>query len=536
MSTRSKAKPILLGAVALAALAGVLQLSVLSPTHAAPAPVGSTDEDAPRTPPRGRVNPMQAAKELVWPLPASVPRSYAWVDGHRMKGYVNELAAISLKMKATGEPYWGRIAGTPSGDETQAWVTNKFKQFGFTDVRTEGFALPVQPIPRSWDISVTAGGKTVKVASASPTISFADYMPSATGDLNLDTVWVGLGMESDFIGKDVRGKAVFIYSEPTPSSLVQSAQWMGSAERAQRAGAAAIIIVLAVPGNMHFVSHLSGSQLPRDIKVPMFTAGTDDGEAVNALNAAAKGEGVKTHVAWKVEMVPGRKAANVIGVLPGMTDEAIVMVAHTDGYFEGANDNGAGTAAMMETAAYYARLPKAQRRRTMYFVATPDHHAGDIGAKWMHENMQPIFAKSAAIVNSEHIAVSEPVWDRRWGSGGAPSLIPTNQLGSSWWGVNGSDKMTAIVRDGFALFGVPTQLNPGGSPGELRQIQFDGPSFYLHNKGVYYHADSDTPDIVPETGLRTAVLAFIKIFDDLNKVDLKDLRPAPMPAAPPAAR
>jgi hypothetical protein len=84
------------------------------------------------------------------------------------------------------------------------------------------------------------------------------------------------------------------------------------------------------------------------------------------------------------------------------------------------------------------------------------------------------------------------------------------------------------VKDGFAVFGVPTQLAPGGSPGELRAVQFDAPSFYLHNKGVYYHASNDTPEVVPATGLRTAVQAFAKIFDDVNQVDLKDLRPAPV--------
>jgi hypothetical protein len=48
-------------------------------------------------------------------------------------------------------------------------------------------------------------------------------MPSAQGDEELNAVWVGLGQASDFIGRDVRDKAVFIYSVPTPSSLVQSA-------------------------------------------------------------------------------------------------------------------------------------------------------------------------------------------------------------------------------------------------------------------------------------------------------------------------
>ena len=85
----------------------------------------------------------------------------------------------------------------------------------------------------------------------------------------------------------------------------------------------------------------------------------------------------------------------VIGKLPGMTDENIVMIAHVDGYFDGADDDGAGTAALLGTADYFAKLPKEQRRRTMYFVSLPDHHGGDHGGAWLHDNFKAIFAKTA---------------------------------------------------------------------------------------------------------------------------------------------
>jgi hypothetical protein len=79
--------------------------------------------------------------------------------------------------------------------------------------------------------------------------------------------------------------------------------------------------------------------------------------------------------------------------------------------------------------------------------------------------------------------------------------------------------------DDYAIFGVPTQIVGAGSAGQLARLQFDAPSFYLHNKGVYYHCDEDTPDKVPDGALRNAVQAFRKIFNDVNKLDLKDLQP-----------
>jgi hypothetical protein len=484
--------------------------------------IGQEESGAARRP-RGRISTQPASTELAWPTPPAL-KAYDSVDGQRMKGYVEELAAISRRSRDAGVAQWGRIAGTPSGAETQEWVTAKMKQVGL-EIQIKDLPMRPQAIPRSWDVSVTGAGKTLKLSSVSPIISFAQSMPTPVGDLELDTVWVGLGMASDYIGKDVRGKAVFIYSVPTPSSLIQSEGWMGGLERAEKAGAKAVVIVLAIPGNWSFVSHVQG--LSRNAKMPVFTLGLNDGEAVEALNAAAT-QPLKTRLRWNVETLSGLHSANVVGILRGQTDENIVMIAHTDGYFDGATDDGAGTAALIGTAEYFAKIPKERRRRTMYFIATPDHHGGDHGGDWLHNNMQDVFAKTAVLLNAEHVTAMEPVWDRPWGTSGRPELIKTNQIGSSWWGVNGSERLAKIVKDGFALFGVPTQLAPGGSPGELRAVQFDAPSFYLHNKGVYYHASNDTPEVVPATGLRTAVQAFAKIFDDVNQVDLKDLRPAPV--------
>ena len=464
------------------------------------------------------------ADELDWPLVSSLS-AYDAIDGDRMKQYVEELAAISLRSRDAGDQRWGRIAGRPSGKETQRWLAGKFEAAGL-EVRMEEFDLSPQAFPISWGIGVDDGsGKRTELTSSSPIITFDRFMPSETGDLNVEAVWVGLGMASDFVGKDVRGKAVFIYSVPTPSSLIQSAGWMGSVTRAQERGAAAIVVVLAIPGNLSFVSHLRGLSTDGN-KVPVFTVGLDDGELVESLHAKAaeSGKSLRTSIHWNVETATGLKAQNVVGILPGQTDESIVLVSHSDGFFEGANDNAAGTAAMIGLAEYFAARPAEQRRRTMYFIGTADHHSGDNGGEWVHEHMQPVLRNAAIIANAEHVAVMEPVWDRPWGSSVRPSLIDTNQLGASWWGVHGSNLLATIIKDSFAAFGVPTHVEEGGSAGQLRPIQWDGPSFYLHNKGVFYHASLDTPDIVPASGLRTATQAFARIFDEVNKHDLTELR------------
>jgi hypothetical protein len=311
-------------------LAWGVQLFTIGSTHAQGRPVGKV-----------KISTVPA-RPLVWPLPPNVDKSYDWIHGHRLHGYVEELAAISEKYRNAGNQWWGRIPGMPSGTESQNWAKEKFREIG---VPTQTVTIPdPQDLPKSWEVSVSAKGKALKLESSNPVIDFSNLVPSAQGDEELDTVWVGLGQPADYIGKDVRGKAVFIYSIPTPSNLIQSAMWMGPVGRAQRAGAKAVIIDIAIPGNLHYVSHMEAGRV-RDIKIPMFTIGDDDGHAVEELTAMANGTGIKTHLSWDVQHYPDLREDIVIGKLPGITDENIVIIAHVDGYFDGAIDDGAGTRA-----------------------------------------------------------------------------------------------------------------------------------------------------------------------------------------------
>jgi hypothetical protein len=161
------------------------------------------------------------ADELDWPLVSSLS-TYDAIDGNRMKQYVEELAAISRRSRDAGNQRWGRIAGRPSGEETQRWLADKFKAAGL-QVRMDEFDLSPQAFPMSWGIGVEDGsGQRIELTSASPIITFDRYMPSKTGDLNVEAVWVGLGMASDFVDKDVRGNDVRLSAA---SSVASPLSW-----------------------------------------------------------------------------------------------------------------------------------------------------------------------------------------------------------------------------------------------------------------------------------------------------------------------
>src|ERR1019366_6851216 len=112
---------------------------------------------------KGKLAPVQA-EDLNWPLPPGVDKSYDAVDANKLHGYVEELAAISERYRDAGNQLWGRIDGTSSMVEAQKWLKAKFD--AIPGVTTQVVTIPdPRDLPKSWEVSVLANGKTVKLES-----------------------------------------------------------------------------------------------------------------------------------------------------------------------------------------------------------------------------------------------------------------------------------------------------------------------------------------------------------------------------------
>jgi hypothetical protein len=494
MTMRLSAKIVIVGAFA---------AGLLGPAHAQR---GGGERSGPAQPPLW----LPDEDYLRWPLPPG-EQAYAKLDAHRIKGYINEITAISRKSRDDGNQYWGRITGTPYDKMTTDWIAAQFRRIGLDQVRTQEFTtLPPQWFPTSWEVAATGSGKTVSLKTAFPI-----YHSAGIGNVELEPVWAGLGLPADFIGRDVKGKAVIVYGIPTPGGRSDSALTNGSIQRAEQAGAAALLIVLGLPGN---VTNQPTGGAENPAKMPVMMLGLEDGTAVRDLIEQQRSP--KLRMRLNVEMRSGLKTASVWGVLPGMTDENIAVMAHTDSFFEGAMDNASGIGTMIELAEYYARTPKSQRRRTMTFFTSSAHHSPsgeDAGLRWIHNNMQAMFAKTALIVNCEH---TSQVQTYLIGN----SLVASNTVSARRWFVGGSDRLKAIVAKSFKTFGVSIYSRPETRPGgELGVVFTDAPSFHIIDH-AFYHTDLDTAAIVPEAGLEAAVRAFAKIIDEVNTVDLNGLK------------
>jgi hypothetical protein len=436
--------------------------------------------------------------------------TYASIDGTHLKGYVGELTAISRRYRDHGHPqFWGRIIGTEADAENARWLMDKFKAAGLADVREQPFDLPPQWMPQSWSVSATADGRTLALASAQPTYRGEATPPEG---LDLDAADVGLATDADLDGRDLKGKAVFFYSTDYMSRHITVSN--EAIRRIGAKGAAAIFVTLMIPGNLRLQFYPVGSP------VPTFALGLEDGLGVREMIGRARANGTSARVKLKldVRMVPDLKTATIWGSLPGATDETVFIVAHRDGWFEGANDNGTGIATMVGLAEYFAKIPQAQRRRTIVFLGTTGHHDGTAeSGTWLSQHKE-VFAKTALLINCEHTAANQLVSYNG-------TIRKANVESPLMWYVGGSPTLAHIVAKAYQTFGVKLyDQAERNAAGEIGRIQNLAPSMQLIDTGLYWHSDHETSDIIPESGLAAVTRAYARIVTDIQAVALKDLQ------------
>jgi hypothetical protein len=199
-----------------------------------------------------------------------------------------------------------------------------------------------------------------------------------------------------------------------------------------------------------------------------------------------------------------------IATLPGASDEQIVVLTHTDGYFQAATDNAAGMASALELARYFAQKPQAERRRTMKFIQFPDHHHGEI-ARGRHIDRAYPWDKVAVKLTMEHPSQTLLYMYNN-------DLTPTNAIGAFRWNALGSARFEKMIFDTLREFGVSVYAQEDGPKNGNY-----APSFHIIEH-VIYHTSLDIPELVPASGLERTTRAFAAALDRANVMTMSELR------------
>jgi hypothetical protein len=242
-----------------------------------------------------------------------------------------------------------------------------------------------------------------------------------------------------------------------------------------------------------------------------------DGKVIRDLIGA--GQPVKLKMKVSIEHKDGLTSSNVWGTLPGTTDENIIILAHQDGYYEASLDNASGQSVMMTLLDYFSQIPKAQRRRSITFVATASHHVGSPGTKWMHDNRATALARTVLMINCEHVSVSDTKY---WNGTCARRTCGAAPL------VDQRTRRCSHGAESYATFGVGliADMDPNAS-GDMGVVAKDLPSIQIIRSPVTKHTDDDKPEWVPAAGLEAVARSYARIIDEVNKLDRGQLTTTP---------
>ncbi|TKD51715.1 M20/M25/M40 family metallo-hydrolase [Sphingomonas baiyangensis] len=370
-------------------------------------------------------------------LLATAPIAYAQqapvtITPQAVRGHVEFLADDLLQ---------GREAGTPGYDIAARYVATRFAMLGLEPANGDSWyqqvPLEATQAPDRNVSYVTIGGRRF-AAGEDVVMLGGDGTPAA---IKGDVVFVGHGLESaehgldDYAGLDVRGKVVAMLAGAPKSVPGEAAAQLseGKTALARAKGATAILTIygreLFKQYSWDTIAHSTGAQTalagnaapadepvrailsPKAIdalfaRAPRSYAQVDTGAAVRGFALAQPVAIAHANTSRRFE------SPNVIGVIPGsdpaLKNEVVLLMAHLDhvgvgravkgdAIYNGAMDNAAGTAAMLEVARAFAE-GGARPKRTVMFAAVTAEEKGLLGSEWLAKH--PIGAgKVVAVVN-----------------------------------------------------------------------------------------------------------------------------------------
>lgn len=333
----------------------------------------------------------------------------------------------------------GRETGSEGLRKAQAYAVAQFQKAGLQPAGTRGFYQPIpftqyQVDEAKSSLALVGDGKTTKLSFADDAF-ISTRSTRASAQLTAPLVFIGYGLKipeknlDEMAGQDLNGKVVvYIAGSPSdvPTALASHYQTMAERWKALRGAGAIGLIGIANPASMDVpwarVS-LNRNHPSMDLADPEFneTAGLKIGVAYNPASAEALFAGSGHTFAEIAALAKDRKplpsfplhvslearaeiqtkrveSANVVAKLPGtdaaLKNEYVVLSAHIDHIgigepvngdriYNGAMDNGSGSALALDMAANLKAHPQSLKRSILFVLFTAEEK-GLLGAKYFN--------------------------------------------------------------------------------------------------------------------------------------------------------
>lgn len=512
----------IIGLAALA-LAGATQAQpAASPWFGVPTPGPVTPVDQPT---------FVTGPEAYGPAPfAGRPKDDATgaLSGGRLMADVKTIVGFSLVRRDAGDPLWGRISGLPGEAATVDWAVAQLKAAGLKDAHSETY-VSEQPLwlPKAWEVRLkTDGSPDVVLKSAVPIRAPTTKAMAAAGPL----IFVGRGSPAELANVDVRGKVAVVNVVPDDSLFASREK--GVARSLEKRGAVAVINAVESPANLLFYDNRYGCEA-----IPCYLVGGDDGAFLESVigKAAAAGRTVSASLATTSETRAKLPALNGVATIPGKSKEIVIVNAHADAWWTGADDNADGLSVMLGLARYFAHR-KDKPERTLLFMVSGGHHSANGPAAFIRDHPD-LIKRTVLVMNLEHLAqiavAQAPRADPAGPGGYAAGLwtASTTETVKQAGAANSTPFVWDLMAKASKRYGVVTSFKPTTSaPGDLgAYIRAGLPSVQLISSEVYYHSSGDAVPTISQPGLERAAAYYAGFIQDVAKAPAAKLKG---PAAP----
>lgn len=337
------------------------------------------------------------------------------------------------------DQYEGRAPGTKGDTLTVRYVRNAFREAGLRSAGTRESWYQDVPL-----VGVTPRG-TAAVRGGAPFLPGRDVLIATVGSdtgrtiENAEQLFVGHGIVTgdgkwdDYKGADVRGKVVVMLEGTPPGDAWRAAGTQlapGQKRRTAMERGALAVVSLVAEGSFERMRDVYLRELPlldtagtaplTPLLVQVHPGAADRwlGEDDAPLRTAAAGAAFTPRVLparVDIRYATARRrylSPNVAGMIEGSDPmrrgETVVVTAHWDHLgrdttlagdqiFNGALDNAAGVAQLLELARLLAAGPRPAR--SVLFLATTAEEAGLLGAEWYVRHPLRPLEHTVAVIN-----------------------------------------------------------------------------------------------------------------------------------------
>jgi hypothetical protein len=417
-----------------------------------------------------------------------------------------------LGWKRNGSPAAARAAGLFRDEFEAHCLSSVVESWPYNAYYPQEWAVAVEE-PTPW----SAGSLPIWYSAPGQGVGelvYVDAREAAPSPAGLDVTGKVLLVDVSYRGNFLPSDA----SSTVDSGLYAAAVQEGAIGYLRRSGAPA-----NAPSLMHFAQNFPTHT--RDAEygpIPAFTVGADDFDRLR--NATSERT---VSVRFNLELCdvpkggervveggslgPGRHRLrglidDVVGTLPGVSSQTIVVASHYDTTFDGAVDNATGNAVLLALMRHYARQPLAARAKTLVFLASGGHDTGDFDLYHFAErHANDILRRTVAFNWLDHMAADD-------------SCSPPGRPIAHGLIAAENDRLRRIISGAMSAHEIPVE--PAWPPlSSISHLPNYLPSYNVTLAPAWYHSIHDTLETVPLEQLARMAWAQFELLERLMQTD-----------------